>query len=74
VYFPFDLKRPQFLHEWVEYRTTRQEEVVERLRGAIIAITNRVGLGRRELEKLPALRMIAVAATEYDRIDIAACR
>ena len=47
---------------------------VERLKGATIAITNRVGLGRRELEKLPELRMIAVTATGYDRIDLPACR
>jgi glycerate dehydrogenase len=72
--FPFDLKRPRFPHEWIEYRTTRQEDVVARLNGASIAITNRLRLGRPELEKLPDLRMIAVAATGYDQIDIAACR
>jgi glycerate dehydrogenase len=47
--------------------------VVDRLR-CDHWITNRVGLGRRELEKLPELRMIAVAVTEYDRIDVGACR
>jgi len=29
--FPFDLKRPRFPHVWIEYRTTRQEDVVDRL-------------------------------------------
>ena len=72
--FPFELKRPGFPHEWIEYVTTPQDEVVERLRGASIAITNRVRLGRGELEKLPSLEMIAVAATGYDRIDSDACR
>ncbi len=72
--FPFDLKRPRFPHDWVEYRTTRPEDVINRLKGATIAITNRVRLGRRELESLPILKMIALAATGYDQIDIAACR
>src|SRR5215472_11385242 len=71
---PFDLKRPRFPHQWTEFRTTRQEDVVERLRVATIAITNRVRIGRPELERLPGLRMIAVTGTEYDQVDIAACR
>ena len=61
--FPFDLKRPGFSHKWVEYRTTPQANVAERLRGATIAITNRVPVRRREIERLPELRMIAVAGT-----------
>ena len=72
--FPFDLKRPGFSHKWVEYRTTPQANVVERLRGATIAITNRVPVRRREIERLPELRMIAVAGTGYGQIDLAACR
>jgi len=72
--FPFDLKRPRFPHEWIEYRTTPQEDVVDRMHGATIAITNRLRLGRAELEKLSDLRMVAVAATGYDQIDIVACR
>ena len=72
--FPFDLKRPRFPHQWVEFLTTRQEDVVDRLRGATIVITNRLRIGRAELEKLPELQMIAVAATGYDQIDVAACR
>lgn len=72
--FPFELRRPAFPHEWIEYGTSSQSHVVERLTGATIAITNRVSIGRNELEKLPSLQMIAVAATGYDRIDMAACR
>lgn len=72
--FPFDLKRPGFSHEWIEHPTTSGDAVVERLKGATIAITNRVRLGRAEFEKLPSLKMIGVAATGYDHIDIDACR
>ncbi len=73
--FPFDLKRPGFPHEWIEHKTTTSgDAVVERLKGATIAITNRVRLGRAEFEKLPSLKMIGVAATGYDHIDVDACR
>lgn len=72
--FPFELKRPEFPREWIEYRATRQDEVVDRLRSATIVITNRLRLGRAEFEKLPELKMIAVAATGYDQIDTVASR
>jgi glycerate dehydrogenase len=69
-----ELTRPGFAHEWVEHGATAPADVVRRLAGARIAITNKVPIRRRELEELLALRMIAVAATGYDVIDIAACR
>jgi glycerate dehydrogenase len=68
------LTRPQFDHEWVEYGSTTAEQVVERLEGATIAITNKVPVREAALERLPQLKMIAVAATGYDVIDIAACK
>lgn len=68
------LRRPDFEHVWVEHETTAPAEVVERLRNATIAVVNKVRLGAAELERLPGLRMIGVAATGYDVIDTAACR
>jgi glycerate dehydrogenase len=68
------IRRPGFRHEWVEYGKTAPEQVVERLRGAEIAITNKVRLRRAALAELPELRMIAVAATGVDVIDLDACR
>lgn len=68
------LARPDFDHEWVEYGRTAPEHVVDRLSGSRIAITNKVPIRRDALRKLPELKMIAVAATGYDVIDIAACR
>jgi len=68
------LARPRFDHEWIEYRATPPEQVIERLTGASIAITNKVPIRERDLAKLPSLRMIAVAATGYDVIDHDACR
>nr|WP_067288947.1 D-2-hydroxyacid dehydrogenase [Marinobacterium profundum] len=68
------LRRPAFEHELIEYDRSRPEEVVERLAGATIAITNKVRLGAAELEQLPGLRLIAVAATGTDCVDKAYCQ
>lgn len=69
-----DVRRPVFEHEWAEYPMSVPEEVVERLKNATIAITNKVGLRERELARLPRLKFIAVAATGVDIIDLDYCR
>lgn len=69
-----DIRPPAFAHEWREYGATRAEEVVERLSGASIAIVNKVKLTETEFAQLPALRLIAVAATGTDNIDLKSCR
>ena len=68
------VRRPAFEHTWQEYAVTNVGDVIERLRAATIAITNKVPLRAELLERLPNLRMIAVAATGYDVVDIAYCR
>ena len=68
-----DLRRPSFAHEWIDYAETRPAEVVERLRDATIAITNKVRLREAELSSLPELKLIAVAATGLDIIDLDYC-
>jgi glycerate dehydrogenase len=68
------LRRPAFEHELVEHQRTKPEEVVQRLAGATIAITNKVGLRAEALEQLPDLRLIAVAATGTDCVDKPFCR
>ena len=69
-----DLRRPHFEHEWIEHEATPGDEVVERLAGATIAITNKVPIREAALAELPDLKMVAVAATGYDVVDVAACR
>lgn len=69
-----NLRPPSFEHELIEYAGTRPEEVFERLRGATVAITNKVPLGREVLSKLPRLRLVAVAATGTDNVDVEFCR
>ncbi|HXG27406.1 MAG TPA: D-2-hydroxyacid dehydrogenase [Nevskiales bacterium] len=68
------LRQPGFAHELIEYDRTRPEEVVERLAGASIAITNKVALPAAALERLPELRLVAVAATGTDCVDKAYCQ
>ncbi|MDT7542503.1 MAG: glycerate dehydrogenase [Acidobacteriota bacterium] len=65
------VRRPAFAHEWREYAESEQANVVERLEGASIAIMNKLSLGEAELSRLPDLKLIAVAATGTDRIDLA---
>ncbi|AJZ57062.1 glycerate dehydrogenase [Paraburkholderia fungorum] len=68
------VRRPAFAHDWTEHARTDSAEVVTRLRGATIAITNKVPLRAATLEQLPGLKMIAVAATGTDILDLDACR
>jgi glycerate dehydrogenase len=51
-----------------------EPSVADRLANATIAITNKVPIRRAALEQLPNLKMIAVAATGYDVIDVDACK
>jgi glycerate dehydrogenase len=69
-----DIRRPDFPHTWVEHEATPRDQIVERLRGATIAVINRAPL-RREVLHDPALadlRLIAVAATGVNTVDLAA--
>jgi glycerate dehydrogenase len=67
------LRRPNFEHEFAEHAHTAPDEVAARLEGASIAITNKAPITAATLERLPALRLVAVAATGTDCVDKAAC-
>ncbi|HEV2763288.1 MAG TPA: D-2-hydroxyacid dehydrogenase [Pyrinomonadaceae bacterium] len=69
-----EVRRPRFEHEWVDYGETRPEQVVERLRGASVAVTNKVALRADALRQLPELKLVAVAATGTDIVDHEYCR
>ena len=69
-----DVRRPNFAHEWTEYAKTTPDQVVERLRGATIAITNKAPLPAATVDALPDLKMVAVAATGTNIVDLDACR
>jgi glycerate dehydrogenase len=69
-----NVRRPAFSHSWTEYAATAAADAAGRLAGATIAITNKVPLRADTLAQLPDLKMIAVAATGTDIIDLAACK
>lgn len=67
------IRRPDFAHEWVSFNVSLPEQVVERCGDADIVITNKVPLHKEVIESLRRLKMVAVAATGVDRIDVGAC-
>ncbi|KXF80301.1 D-2-hydroxyacid dehydrogenase [Enterovibrio coralii] len=64
---------PSFEHQWTTYQETRPEEVIARLKDATIVITNKVVLSPEILSALPNLKLIAIAATGYNNVDIDWC-
>ncbi len=68
------VRKPKDASEYVEHQKTSVDEIVPRLNGAAVAIVNKVPMREATLAQLPELKMIAVAATGYDVIDIAYCK
>ena len=64
---------PSFEHQWVEYGLTSPDQVIERLVDADIVISNKVILDQQVLAQLPKLRMVAVAATGFNNVDVDYC-
>jgi len=72
--FRANFRKPGFEHEWIDYGETKPADAVTRLRDATIAICNKLALREAELSELPSLKLIAVAATGVDNIDLEYCR
>ena len=68
------LRTPQFPHTWQEFARTEATQVAERLADADVAIVNKVKLTADVLAQAPRLRLVAVAATGTDNVDLAACK
>lgn len=68
------VRKPAQAERYVEHAKTSVDEVVAKLQGATVAITNKVPLRAETLKQLPQLKMIAVAATGYDVIDVPYCK
>ena len=56
--------------EYIAYENTKKEDVVERLKGATIAITNKVVIDGEAMRQLPDLKLICVAATGMNNVDL----
>jgi len=68
------VRKPACADEYVEYEKTAANEIAARLAGATIAIVNKVPMQADILAQLPQLKMIAVAATGYDMVDVPYCK
>ncbi len=69
-----EVRRPAFPHHWTDHARTAPEQVVARCGDATIVVTNKVPMTADAIAALPALRMIAVAATGTDIVDLGAAQ
>ncbi|RTZ14346.1 D-2-hydroxyacid dehydrogenase [Vibrio aquaticus] len=69
-----ELPHLPFDHQWIEYDLTSPDQRLERLQDAQIVITNKVILDCSLLRQLPNLKMIAIAATGFNNVDIECCQ
>lgn len=56
------------------YETTNEEEIIDRARNATVIITNKVIFTKETLNKLPQLKLICIAATGMNNIDLTAAQ
>ena len=59
--------------EWTSYQSSRIEQVGERIEGMDIVITNKVKLTAETISNTNSLKLVLIAATGTDNVDIAAC-
>ena len=67
------VRPPRFAHHLETFPSTRPDAVAERIAGATIVITNKVPVRREAIEGAKDLKLVAVAATGTDVVDVAAC-
>ncbi|HMH45241.1 MAG TPA: D-2-hydroxyacid dehydrogenase [Pyrinomonadaceae bacterium] len=67
-------RRPDFDHEWIEYPETTADQVVDRARDATIIISNKLSLGDSQLSNARDVKLIAIAATGSDCVDLNYCK
>lgn len=68
------VRPPSFVHEMIVHARTRPDQVAERIRDADIVITNKAPVRADALAQATRLKLIAVAATGTDIIDLAEAR
>ncbi|HEY9573410.1 MAG TPA: D-2-hydroxyacid dehydrogenase [Pusillimonas sp.] len=67
------LRQLSFEHTLTVYGRTSRDQVAERIADADIVITNKVALRQEALEQAGRLKIVAVAATGTDNVDLATC-
>lgn len=68
------VRPPAFPHTLETFARTTTDEVVARAKDAEIIILNKVAMRADTLAQLPKLKMIAIAATGTDNIDLNVCK
>lgn len=68
------VRSPAFAHEMIVHDRTRPDQVAERIRDADIVITNKAPVRAEALAMANRLKLVAVAATGTDVIDLAAAK
>lgn len=69
-----NFRRPAFEHEWIEYPESFADQVADRIREATIIISNKLSLAEQQLAEAPNVKLIAIAATGSDCVDLDYCR
>jgi len=64
----------QHVSKFTSYQTTNQSQITDRCKEADIVITNKVMFNREILAELPNLKLICVAATGTNNIDLEAAK
>lgn len=62
------------LGDWTFFDSTSLAEIEERVADAEVVVTNKVPIDEYTLQKTPGLKLIVVAATGYEHIDLDACK
>ncbi|MBR7888454.1 D-2-hydroxyacid dehydrogenase [Marinomonas sp. A79] len=68
-----NFQTPASISEWVEYKNTSPEQVIERIKDADIVLTNKVSINESAIQHAPNLKLIQVTATGINNVDLAAC-
>lgn len=69
---PEELARFKQFGSFTGYESTKPEEVVPRSQDAEVVITNKVVIGDAMMEQLPKLKLICIAATGMNNVDLSA--
>lgn len=62
------------LDDWALFPATRADEIVSRIEGADVVLTNKIPLSRDAFEQSTALKFVSILATGFNHIDLDAAK
>ena len=74
--FPKKMLIPKlkFRHNWKNYRFTKADQVIQRIKNANIIVTNKTKLSASDLRTAKSLELIAITATGTNIVDLNFCK